>query len=326
MIRRITKGLARFMWFLGTCRGAGARTVAITGAPRSGTTWLLEMIERATGARRIWEPFYIKPSSSSRASNFGLGWRPYLSPDSSEGQLQAFLGEIFSGKADSLGAELGLSAHGRIRFAARMMLASATVVKFVRLQRLLPWMTRRFNVPVVLLVRHPLAVVASQINHPAWKDGAPEHPILCHEIRNNYPELSPFVDQLDTLEERLAATWAFDYFIPFSYYEQLDGVMIVTYTDMVDSAKTVLEAVLEFLGLLDNPAVRRGVLEEPSATTRDDSNVAMGENPLATWRERLDRAKVDRIQRVADRFGLNPYDEDFRPRWEQVFTKYGVVE
>lgn len=324
MLKRFEKAIAHILWTHGTWRGASRKTVAITGSPRSGTTWLLEMIEKATRARRIWEPF--PAPSDALEEDVHLGLRPYVPPTRGLEGLYAYLAEMFKGSVESPGTASGVRAHGRCGLAVRMMTAPATVVKFCRLQRLLPWLGRRFDLPVVLLVRHPLAVVASQIRHAAWSDGARDHPVLCSRVRKDFPELSAFADELSHLDERLAATWAFDYLVPLSHWKSLNGVKLVTYADLIRSVEVVLGETVEFLDLQDRPRGELPSLDEPSATTHGDSNVRTGGDPLATWKNRLDQEQVDRIVGVVDRFGLNPYDESMQPRWDRLVGEYEVVE
>lgn len=283
------------------------------------------MIEKSTGARRIWEPFHVSSRSTPRGSNFDFGWRPYLSSDTHHDRLRAWLAEMFRGGNDSPGTGAGLKAYGRIGLVACTAWAPATVVKFGRLQRLLPWLSRRFELSIVLLIRHPLAVVASQIHHPAWKQETSEHPVLCSRLRRDYPELSAFAEELDRFEERLAATWAFDCLVPLSDWQSLNGVKIITYADLVDSPGTVLGNMLAFLNLPARRVERSTSLDEPSATTREDSDVQTGNDPLTTWKNRLDDAEIDRVVRVVDRFGLNPYDQNLRPRWSRLLADYEVA-
>lgn len=294
----VLKTLVGPLWRLGTLKGASDPTVVITGSPRSGTTWLLEMVERATDSRRIWEPFY-SPDEQRGDRNFGLGWRPYLPPGEEHRELKTALRRLLQGKGISYELAVGSHQYGRLRLTRRLVVAQATVVKFCRFQRLLPWFTRRFSVPVVLLVRNPLAVVASQLNHPSWdyQQVAKEHPVVSSSIRRMYPELAQRASRLEHLEEKLAATWAFDYMIPLS--SRLgECVRTVRYKDLVEAPAKTLAAILEH-GKLSSKHNKSSLrVEQPSSTTQPDSNVARGGNPRTTWRQRLDDRQVTRISSV----------------------------
>lgn len=294
-------------WSLGTWLGSSEHTVVLTGSPRSGTSWLLEMIERATGARRIWEPFFQQQQPVDER-NFGLGSRPYLRPATDRTDLECRLANLFTGHGVSPGSATGANPYGRVEMGRRLSCAPATVVKFCRAQRLLPWLLDRFHIPAVLLIRHPLAVVSSQLEHPSWSHDRVEdtHPIMCDRIRRDYPELAAWSEQLDRPEERLAATWTFDYLVSLANWSKIEGLMLVTYESLVQAPVEALTEILAHLGLSGDAAKSDSRL--PSASTRTSSNVAQGRDPLATWRRRLDEGQIRRILAVIERFGFEIYD------------------
>lgn len=297
------------LWRLGTIRGASLHTAVITGSPRSGTTWLLEMVEAATGARRIWEPFW-SPDGDPDHRNFGLGWRPYLSPDSEAPHLQQWLGRVFAGRGVTRRSMTGVHEYGRLEVGIRTALAPATVAKFCRAQRLLPWLTNRFDVPVALLIRNPLAVVASQLEHPGWsrEEIAHAHPVLCDGIRRDYPELAAYAESLEHPTEKLAATWAFDHLVPLERWSMMDRVVLVPYELVVVDPPLWTRRVSRSLGL-EIRSDAGGRSATPSATARPGSHVVEGKDPRMTWRKRLTRQQVGRVLAVCDTFGIDVYSE-----------------
>lgn len=302
----------RPLWDLGTLLGASDRTVIIVGAPRSGTTWLLEMLERAARGRRIVEPFlYFEPRRSAE-HNFGLGWRPYLAENEGHPPMEDYLRRLLRGNDVTFRQANAVPSHGRLGFAYRLLFARCTVIKMCRGMRLLPWMDERVSVPVTLLIRHPLAVIASQLEHPdAWNEHDGSHPVLCTRVRQKHPTLVEYAEGLDYLEQKLAATWAFDYLIPLERWGSLDNVQLVTYESLVRLPTSTIRRVLEHLGLSGD--ADRARADEPSATTRADSNVAVRSDPLSTWQRRLSDREVSRILDVVHTFGLDFYDSSLMP-------------
>lgn len=306
--------LVRPLWSMGTLRMASKHTVIVMGSPRSGTTWLLEMIERATGARRIWEPFFIPHNEELGEVNFGLGSRPYLEPEIDHVPLRRHLERLLEGRDVTIGAATGTHRYSRLELARRLVFAPATVIKFCRLQRLLPWLLDRADVPVIMLIRHPLAVVASMLQHPAWSDEEVRrlHPIICDRIRKKYPELAKHAEQLVHLDAKLAATWAFDYLVPLARWDRLDSAYLVTYENLVRSGTDILQSVLDHLEISGDAEAAE--MHQPSASTRGDTNVTAGGDPLETWKRRLGNEQIQRILDVVRGFDIRVYGKGIMPR------------
>ena len=192
-----------------------------------------------------------------------------------------------------------------------MLTPQRTLVKFCRAQRLLPWINARFDVPAVLLMRHPLAVVASQLHKPAFQQPgvADQHPVLSSTVADRWPDLAEYARTLDHFDEKLAATWAFDYMIPLQAPPSRRPDLVVTYERLVTDPGSELRRIEDALDVSFDAAARER-LRRPSATTVDDSNVKQGRDRLSTWRRRLSDDQVDRIMAVVEEFGLDFYTSD----------------
>lgn len=177
----------------------------ITGSPRSGTTWLAGLIASSPGSVLIFEPLQLQHVREAHA--IGFGWRTYVEPGAEWPAAEDFLRRVFQGRIRNAWTlrETRLSAAWRGRF---------VLAKFVRANRLLPWMTARFSIPPpLLLIRHPCAVVASQRRERAW--ASPPKPKLPGPLVD-IGSLQKVVEGLETPEEYLAATWAIDNYLPLS--------------------------------------------------------------------------------------------------------------
>lgn len=311
------RDLLRAAWVAGAfLRRRGPEDgVLLTGSPRSGTTWLLELLELDPGVRRLWEPLRAEKEGQGAARNFGLGWRPYLPPEAEHPELERFLRRLWTGAVryePAVDPSPHLPWTDQLR---RVLVGRRTVVKSVRAGRLLPWLGPRLPVRVLLLVRHPCAVVASQLHHAGWDGFAAGEidPLASPATADAYPGLAAYAEGLGTVEERLAATWAFDQRIPFDRAGRLDRVLLVTYEELVRDPGAALRRVASFLEL-DLPLARALELEKrPSRTTVEDSNVRTGGSRLATWRERLTSGQADRILAVTHRFGITAYTDALEP-------------
>jgi len=86
--------------------------------------------------------------------------------------------------------------------------STTMIIKFVRANRLLPWMCQTFDIrSPVLLVRYPCAVIASQLKSTAWKTiSRPDAPPYIA----NFPLFKAALSKTEGVEVHLAAQWALD--------------------------------------------------------------------------------------------------------------------
>jgi hypothetical protein len=175
-------------------------------------------------------------------------------------------------------------------------------------------------------MRHPLAVVASQLHKPAFQqDGVDDlHPVLTDAIAARWPDLTAYGRSLGHFEEKLAATWAFDYLIPLQAPCDVRPDLIVTYEQLVTEPETELNRIESCLDVSFDASVWDR-LQQPSATTANDSNVQQGRDRLSTWLHRLDDEQVDRILDVVETFGLDFYTPDGRFDRSAFETQYGIA-
>lgn len=289
--------------------------VLLTGSPRSGTTWCVELLELVPEVRRLWEPFGIHPEEGAAGVNFGLGWRPMVPRGATAHDVAQFLADIFGDRRAYAPAITARPSLPPVAHLGRLLFGRRTVVKATRAQRLLPWIASRVPIKTILLMRHPCAVVASQLHHRAWDDLTSDRitPAASATVAAEYADLASFVSGLETRAELLAAVWSFDYLVPFDRAEECERTTLVLYEDLVRNLETQMVRLADFLDL-DVPVERAlQVSSRPSSTTVSDSNVATGGDPLATWRNRLTQEQVRRILAVTHRFGLDMYGRGLEP-------------
>ena len=137
-------------------RGDHTSSVFLAGTGRSGTTWLSDVVNHRRAYRYVFEPFY--PAKVEVFAHFRP--RQYLRPDD---RREEFLGparKVLTG---------GLRDPWTDRFHRRFV-ARRRLIKDIRANLLLGWIKANFpGLPIILLLRHPCAVVASRLAL-GWKD------------------------------------------------------------------------------------------------------------------------------------------------------------
>ena len=180
------------------------------GPPRSGTTWVEQVLGRAAGARVVHEPDNETCSPFALRAKTSLGRFPVLAPGDPapvayhdlwsrafEGIGRAAPARWLTAKALLRTADADLDAafdHGQSRLSARLRLISAlaalppeplperpddppVLVKSVHASLAAEWIVRRWRPRVVVVVRNPLNVVGSHVAL-GWGPSGLDYPYL----------------------------------------------------------------------------------------------------------------------------------------------------
>jgi hypothetical protein len=136
--------------------------LVIFGDARGGSTWMAELIGQVPKTVLLWEPLHIGRVDYFKQLNFA--WRQHIPEDETWYEAQGAFEQLFRGK---------VLTHYTCSFSSPFyfLFADRMLVKFCRANALVPWLTRVFDFKYepIYLVRHPFAVVASQLSHPAWE-------------------------------------------------------------------------------------------------------------------------------------------------------------
>lgn len=297
-----------------------ARVVA--GFGRSGTTWVQDALAEANDLRAVFEPLHKweGPTASRYANRLVL-------PEDDEPELRAHLHRYFDGDFHSLWADYRIARRGlrpgvsdllslsnakkrigKYRQAARYVARyyprrrlHARIVKFVRANMMLSWIQRQFNARIVLIVRHPAAVVLSQMASPkAWKPAVQLSAFTSDE--RLVAQLSPATRALITSPlgpvETYAAVWCVENEIAIQQ-ARASGLHVVFYEELVRAGHREWPRIATALELANVP--RGELVEKPSQQAWGESY----ENPeklrrYAKWMDRIDERTADRLQAVLD--------------------------
>lgn len=146
---------------------ASRKRILVTGAPRSGTTWTGRMIARAPGMGYIHEPFTPEDGVLSGFANPLTGFE-YITEENSY-KFEKYLENLLDFKYP---VRTNLVHSKSAKEAGQMLWVFADLSK-QRLRRntavmkdpvavfSAPWLARRFDMNVVVMIRHPAAFCAS---------------------------------------------------------------------------------------------------------------------------------------------------------------------
>jgi hypothetical protein len=292
-------------------------TIVVASTGRGGSTWLTEIIATLSGYTVIWEPLHL--GNNPKCAEHGFDWQNYIPRGSEAPQRRAYLQQLFTGEHLSTQVLTSLE----FRPARLLQPTGGYLVKFVNANMILPWIMRTFPVSGVLMIRHPCAVVSSQIEHGGWDHVSKEDLTIPSPLLDDYSHLPDVYADIETHEEALAFEWALQTYVPLSSPEPHPW-FLTTYEDLVAKGPSVVDALFEHLER-PVPDEAHCQLHTPSATASSQFEKADGHDRLRTWRERLSTTQVDRILRVAHAVGVTCYSEQLRPDHEALAAMKGAA-
>ena len=266
-------------------KGDHRDAVFLAGSGRSGTTWLSEIINQGGGYRYVFEPF--NPGKVGVFEHFNS--KQYLRPGDGR--------EEFLGPA-RLALTGALSDPWTDRFNTRLV-ARRRLIKDIRANLLLAWMRANFpGMPIVLLMRHPCAVVTSRLAL-GWRDNLDET-MDQEELVEDF--LLPVEDEIraagDDFERHLFL-WCIDNYVPLKQFGPGE-IHLTFYENLLMNPESELQSLFDSLGeVLDDNVIDN--LGRPSPLSRKDAPVPSVDG----WRASVGAHRLRRAGEILNLFGLD---------------------
>jgi hypothetical protein len=280
--------------------------VFVAGSGRGGTTWIAELINFDNSYRLIFEPMNRLRVPLSKPFSDGL----YIRPDDNDPNLLEPIRTILSGRLRNKWSDR----FNRQPFPRKRLIKDNTANLWLR------WLYAHFpEVPIVLVVRHPGAVVCSRIMNQ-WRHDLQTYlsqPALMTDF------LSPFKSELEkatTPFEMLLQRWCVETYVPLKQFAP-GQIHVTFYENFCLQPQLEIVRLFGYLGRRWDYRVLRG-LHRPSITTEVRGRKLPSRSELINgWRSVLTANQILRVQNAMKLFGLDAlYDEDGLPRADAALS------
>ncbi|GAA3569487.1 sulfotransferase family protein [Snuella lapsa] len=276
--------------------------VLIFSEPRSGSTWLMEILGKMIGDAVVnWEPFH--PGRGVVPKYLEWSFRPHFKDKNEFEQHYELINKILS---------LSVFTPWTTQKIDPLKAAKANLVitKFVRANLILPWITDRFNLKYkpIYLVRHPISTCLSQLKTFKNLKLAFNRPTLInHEIFNEHIE---FLKKLETELEYRIALWCIIHNKVIEGKVNLKNISLVYYEDLLKNPRTEINKLIENSGLdkLITSNIDMVNFKLPSSTVYMNDLEANVSKQINKHLEFIDKETKERIQGVLDYFSINIYN------------------
>lgn len=304
----------------------------IAGSGRSGTTWILDAIAQANSMRTVFEPLLEYDPGAGAASACRA-----LRPEHDDQALQTHWDRAFSGRLRSVWTDYRVRPERLLPSTAMLYSPRAwntgmvrwlklfrqrrrygptlrrrrILVKAIRANLMLEWLAEHFDVRIVVVMRHPAAVVESQLRlggddwdpRPALAYYA-SVPGLLESLGREYRVL---VESETTLAAALTLRWCIENAAAqravsagvgrLVYYEHLAEHRAAAWRDLV-------------AGLALPNAPSQEVLTLPSQQASREFRNAGAEPRRPGWMRRLDDSSRIEIAAILERLQIGTYTLD----------------
>lgn len=306
---------------IGSCKIE--ETVVIAGTPRSGTTLLLEALHRIPGYKAINEPL-LTPRIQKKT---GFDSRSYIQIGQSASRQRSFFDKVLRGQMDSSARWLfdAETTGGRILEHATK---NKLMVKFCRINRMLPWFADQFDVQGILfIVRHPCAVVNSMLRYGQWDKWTADfvhnnkhnrsNALHVDHLPDNVREIfAPILQRVSTQTEALTLMWCLDHYFPLVYAKDHPWIL-VSYERLIQNNQKELARITKALDMKLYDEVLN-TLNQPSSSVKGKVN-ENAKTQISKWKQQLNSSQIDSILSIVDAAGLSAlYSDAADPHYDKL--------
>lgn len=264
----------------------------IFGDPRSGSTWLAELLCKATGRIMVDEPLNLNFSKSLELIDFG--WRQDIPKNQEWPEAKDYFSSILNGSAVPSNC---LQNNNLITF----LRSDTAIYKIIRGKRLIHWLKANFqfhNKPIYL-IRNPLAMIHSLSKHSSWNHEFTPYQLPKTRNIEVYEKHFTFLKSLQSKEELILSHWCIANESYFRNDPIMDKMILVKYEDLLVNPQEEIARILNQCGIknkLDQIEWRK-----PSSSS-NEKTLIHPELQLSKWKKEMPLDNQRKYNQVLDYF------------------------
>lgn len=297
-----------------------ANTIALFTQPRSGSSWLAELLNHIPNSTILNEPLWrghiqthgIMPRQADgkvdEIKKLDFYFYQPIPEKAIWPEAEFFFDKLFRGGV----CKLGLYDLNDFR---NLEKSNVFVIKFCYANLLFHWLIARFPIQPVVLLRHPCAVVTSQLHHYSWQmlKKQPFFALASFPYNSYYHQYLELLKEIHSPEGILAALWSINIKAIHQPHDHNKQWLTIAYEKLYLNAEEEITRLFSWLGHPVPPAVWNNFMR-PSISTSDSSfKLIQNRNPakhLSRWMEDLNKDQIKNIMDVVAAFGINIYTAD----------------
>jgi len=263
----------------------------IISDPRSGGTWLAELLNCIPHSLLIDEPLNLTNNRALEKLNFS--WRQYIPENTDWNEAKTYFQHLFSGKKID-------HKYSKLNFSS--LKAKSLIFKFIRAKGLLPFILKNFEFkyrPIVLL-RNPYAIMASLKNHHAFNYKFREFEIPDSRYMDFLENDLAFLKSLKTNEEQQLAWWCINNSI-LKESSSKDWILL-NYEDLITNFTESMKLIFSNWSLPIPDSLWQNQFRVSSSSNKTEITT---DNQLNGWKHQLSKEEIDRYKLVLNYFEID---------------------
>jgi len=297
--------------------GFRRRPILVTGVHRSGTTWVGKMLALSPRVASVGEVFDFNPSHPLAQRGFPQWPYAYVTEENQDRYVQG-IEDVLQFKVGYRSARFGglLQRNLLYRWTHRMFSLPRPLLKDPLAAFAAEWLADRFNMQVVVLVRHPAAVVSS-LMRVNWRF---DFDLFLKQKRLMEDWLSPFEEQIrakptDFIEEA-SLLWLCVYHVLDRHMQMYPEWILKRHEDLCQATIEEFADLYQRVGIpftrhaasmIGAYSASRNPVDAPAGVEhhlkRDSRSL------IKRWKRTLSVAEVDRIRKIVAGLASRFYGE-----------------
>jgi hypothetical protein len=293
------------------------KPILVTGAHRSGSTWVGKMLAASSQVAYFHEPLNIQHDNGFLPTQIN-SWFPYISQENEYQYLNDFR-QMLDFRYDPW-------AHYRQFPSIRSFVGGYrnTILALVyRYQKRTPlikdplaifsaeWLASRFDMQIVVLIRHP-AAFAGSLKAKNWRhpfEHFLQQPLLMQRLASFRPEIEKFAHDEQDIIEQACLLWKIMYSVVREYKSTHPDWIFLRHEDISLSPVAEFEKLYLSLGLTFTSGVRR-VIEAHSSGDEGSSSIIKRDSAanIFFWKKRLSQPELSLIKSRTGELASYYYD------------------
>jgi len=300
-VRRVAR-IVEPIGFIATGKPTPSAALVVASSSRSGSTWLADMMSLTLRLQQVFEPLHPKHNAAVRRLT---GFDPnqdhayYLRASDAYPDWNRLLQAILTGKIRSHWTDA----------VPTIWFPQGYLIKMIRANLMLGYISDQFHPKLIYLVRHPCAVVHSRLKM-GWTTNAGAF-LAQENLVEDY--LQPWVSQIereDNVVGSHALGWAIENLVAQRELSTRPHYRIFYEHLIMDTAQET-RRITDYVGLKASE-IPEGVIEHSSRTSHRFAIQAPVDR-LVSWKKGLSQEDQFRVLDWANRLGISWYNMEPMP-------------
>ena len=278
------------------------KTILLIGSPRSGTTFLSEIINYDNSFRYLFEPF------NKEFERFFKKFDLYFNKNNKDQDKYNAVKKILSGNINSWW----------INKYNKKLIDNKRLIKDINIHFISGYIKNNFpEIPLVIILRNPFSVIDSQIYSKMGElflDSIIKEEQLINDYFKGYKSFILKINSKGSVYEKRILQWCLHNYV---LLKEIGNKSFITfYENYLTNPEEETKKVFSYLNIKYDNKIS-SVLKRPSKTSRD-KNLTKG-NLLNKWNKRISIKEQNKCKYIISLFGLDKiYKEGEKPSVEGV--------